>query len=64
MRQDKTRATRALELKRINKTRSSEEAIRLCKQYIYELHQGEYERKEATSNKLKLIIKNIPQYVE
>ena len=53
MRQDKAKNAeekklkkkRALELKRINKARSSEEAIRLCRQYIYELHQEENERK-------------------
>ena len=63
MRQDKARA-RAIELKKINQARSSEETIRLFKQYIYELHKVENERKEAASNELKLIKENVPQYVE
>ena len=76
MRQDKARKAKertALELKKINQARSSEEVIRLCKQYIYQLHQGENERKEAArfrelkqkeSNELKLIKETVPQYVE
>ena len=72
MRQNKARKAkerRALELKRINQARSSEEVIRLCKQYIYQLHQGENERKEAArfrelkqkeSNELKLIKETVP----
>ena len=70
MKKDKER--RAWKLKTLNQARSSEEAIRLCRQYIYELHHGENERKEAArfceleqkeSNELKLIKENDPQYV-
>ena len=71
MKQEKLR--RAWEIKKINQARSSEEAIRLCRQYIYELHHGENERKEAArfceleqkeSIELKLIKENDPQYVK
>ena len=56
----------------LNQARSSEEAIRLCRQYIYELHYRENERKEAArfceleqkeSNELKLNKENVLQYV-
>ena len=69
-RQDKER--RACELKMLNQARSSEETIRLCTQYIYEIHQGENGRKEAArfceleqkeSNELKLNKENVLQYV-
>ena len=49
-RQDEARKAeerRALELKRINEAKSREEKIRLCNQYIYELHARERKRKVA-----------------
>ena len=39
---------RAWEHKRIEQAKFSEEAIRLCRQYTYELHNRENKRKEAT----------------
>ena len=63
---------RAFELKRVLQSRSSEEKIRLCNKYIYELYHKENENKEAARfceleqkeyNELKLIKENDPQYV-
>ena len=50
IRQDETRKAeerRALELKKINQAKSREEKIRLCNQYIYELHERERKRRVA-----------------
>ena len=47
MRQEKADERRALELKRINQEKSSDEKIRLCNQYIYEIQERQRKRKLA-----------------